>query len=302
MGVYLSAPETRKQTVAGEDARITYAATEMQGWRTSMEDAKLVELAVDRTTALAAVFDGHGGKDVSNYAARVFTRELRANRNFTTGNFPEALKETFLGIDELLRTPNVKVELARGSSDSNDGDYIINNSGCTAVVSLICGDTIYVANSGDSRCVLGVKGKALQMSFDHKPELPIETQRISRAGGYIVEGRVMGNLNLSRSLGDLTYKDNRDLAPENQMITADPDIRSATLTLDTDFMVLACDGVWDVLTCDQCVAFIYDRLKQNLPLTTIVEQLLDRCLASDVTTSGGLGCDNMTCVLLRFKH
>jgi len=302
MGVYLSTPDTRKHTVSGEDTRVAYAATEMQGWRTGMEDAKLVELAVDRNTALVAVFDGHGGKDVSNYAARVFTRELRASQHFAVGNFPEALKATFLGIDDLLRTPTVKAELARSSSDSNDGDTIINNSGCTAIVSVICRDTIYVANAGDSRCVLGVGGKAVQMSFDHKPDLPVETQRITRAGGYIVEGRVVGNLNLSRSLGDLTYKDNRDLSPENQMITADPDIRSATLTHDTDFMILACDGVWDVLTCDQCVAFIYDRLKRNQPLTTIVEQLLDRCLATDVTSSGGLGCDNMTCVLLRFKH
>ena len=301
MGVYLSAPDTKKQTVTGEDARYAYAASEMQGWRTTMEDAKLVELNVDRSTACLGVFDGHGGKDVSTFSAKVFCRELTANPHFVTGNFPEALTSTFLKIDELLRLPAVKSELARGSSDSGDGDYIVCNSGCTAVTALIHNNEIFVSNAGDSRCVLGVGGHSVQMSFDHKPDNPIESQRISRAGGYVVEGRVMGNLNLSRSLGDLTYKDNRDLPPQDQMITAYPDIKSATITGDTDFIVLACDGVWDVMTCEQCVQFIYERLA-NVPMGQIVEQLLDHCLAKDVSTSGGLGCDNMTCVVLRFKH
>ena len=302
MGVYLSAPETNKHTVAGENSKVIYAASEMQGWRTTMEDAKLVELDMGRVDVLAAVFDGHGGKDISAFAAKTFSQELRTNSHYSVGNFSEALKGTFLRIDQLLRTPQVKSELARTSTDSNDGDYIIKNSGCTAVVSLVTGDTIYVANAGDSRCVLGVNGKAVQMSFDHKPDLPTELQRITRAGGAVVEGRVLGNLNLSRSLGDLTYKENHDLPPEYQMITADPDLRSATLTPETDFMVLACDGVWDVLTCEQCVTFIYDRLRLKTPLRVLVEQLLDRCLASDVSSSGGLGCDNMTCVLVCFKH
>ena len=266
-----------------------------------MEDAKLIELSLDQSTAVVGVFDGHGGKDISNYAVRVLSRELLANPQFATGNYPEALAATFLRVDELLRTPAVKAELARGSSDSGDGDYIITNSGCTAVVGLIHNNEIYVANSGDSRCVLAVGGRAVQMSFDHKPDNPIESQRISRAGGYIVEGRVMGNLNLSRSLGDLAYKENRDLPPQDQMITAYPDVKSATLTRDTDFMVLACDGIWDVMTCEQCVAFVYERIPR-MPLGQIVEELLDNCLAKDVSTSGGLGCDNMTCVLLRFKH
>lgn len=266
-----------------------------------MEDAKLIDLTLAKSAICVGVFDGHGGKDISNFAARVFSRELTACSHFATGSYPEALAATFLRIDELLRTPQVKSELARGSSDSTDGDYIIANSGCTAVVSLIKDNDIYVANAGDSRCVMGVGGRAVQMSFDHKPNNPPESERISRAGGYIAEGRVMGNLNLSRSLGDLAYKENRDLEPQDQMITAYPDVKHAMMSRDTDFMILACDGVWDVMTCDQCVAFIYERLPK-MQLREIVEQILDHCLAKDVTSSGGIGCDNMTCVLLRFKH
>ena len=63
-----------------------------------------------------------------------------------------------------------------------------------------------VANAGDSRSVLCRSGKAIQLSEDHKPENPIELQRITKAGGKIINGRVNGGLNLSRSFGDFSYK------------------------------------------------------------------------------------------------
>ena len=65
---------------------------------------------------------------------------------------------------------------------------------------------MFVANAGDSRCVMGRSGKAIALSFDHKPENDEERERIEKAGSVITEGRVDGNLNLSRSLGDLKYK------------------------------------------------------------------------------------------------
>lgn len=63
------------------------------------------------------------------------------------------------------------------------------------------------------------------MSFDHKPAHEIEMQRITTAGGFVNQfGRVNGNLNLSRSIGDLKYKQVTHLPPAAQMITAEPDI------------------------------------------------------------------------------
>ena len=73
---------------------------------------------------------------------------------------------------------------------------------------------VHVANAGDSRCVLARSGKAVALSFDHKPDNETEKRRIEKAGSTITEGRVDGNLNLSRSLGDLKYKTNKDLKPE----------------------------------------------------------------------------------------
>lgn len=81
------------------------------------------------------------------------------------------------------------------------------DSGCTAVIALIVGKDLYVANAGDSRCVVCRNGKAIEMSLDHKPEDEEETKRIEKAGGKItLDGRVNGGLNLSRAIGDHTYK------------------------------------------------------------------------------------------------
>jgi serine/threonine protein phosphatase PrpC len=76
------------------------------------------------------------------------------------------------------------------------------DSGTTAVVALIRGKQLIVANAGDSRCVVSEAGKALDMSYDHKPEDEVELARIKNAGGKVtMDGRVNGGLNLSRAIG-----------------------------------------------------------------------------------------------------
>jgi serine/threonine protein phosphatase PrpC len=85
-------------------------------------------------------------------------------------------------------------------------------AGCTANVVLIHKNTIYCANAGDSRCVLSQEGVLIGLSEDHKPENEIELERIKKAGGEVTAGgRINGNLNLSRALGDFDYKNNKDL-------------------------------------------------------------------------------------------
>ena len=117
------------------------------------------------------------------------------------------------------------------------------HAGCTAVCAVIVGTTLTVANAGDSRVVLCRKqGYTEAMSFDHKPMSDIEMKRITEAGGFVNQfGRVNGNLNLSRSIGDLKYKQVPNITPAKQMITAEPDIKSVTLNDEDEFVILACD-------------------------------------------------------------
>jgi serine/threonine protein phosphatase PrpC len=124
---------------------------------------------------------------------------------------------------------------------------MLESKGCTANVVMIreAGNTIYCANAGDSRCVMGKKGKAVNLSMDHKPELAKEKARITRAGSSVVEGRVDGNLNLSRSIGDLKYKKAKHLKVSEHPITCVPDVKKFKITKDCDFLVIACDGIWE---------------------------------------------------------
>lgn len=180
------------------------------------------------------------------------------------------------------------------------------DSGTTAVVALIRGKQLIVANAGDSRCVVSERGKAVDMSYDHKPEDEVELARIKNAGGKVtMDGRVNGGLNLSRAIGDHFYKRNKALPPEEQMISAMPDVKVLTLNGDHDFMVIACDGIWNVLSSQEVVDFISERIKPDQngkvrALSSIVEELLDHCLAPD-TSGDGTGCDNMTCIIITLR-
>ena len=113
------------------------------------------------------------------------------------------------------------------------------------------------------------------------------------------DGRVEGNLNLSRAIGDLLYKRNMEVSPSEQMITALPDIKSIDLSPENDFMVLACDGIWNVMTSQEVIDFVRVRLQANMPLGRICEEVCEECLAPD-TNGDGAGCDNMTMMVVRF--
>merc|ERR1712241_990945 len=109
-----------------------------------------------------------------------------------------------------------------------------NDSGCTAVVALLAGTKLYVANAGDSRCVVCRNGVAVEMSFDHKPEDEVELKRIRKAGGKVTpDGRVNGGLNLSRAIGDHAYKTNKNLPLSEQMISPVPDVKRLTINPET---------------------------------------------------------------------
>jgi hypothetical protein len=79
-------------------------------------------------------------------------------------------------------------------------------AGCTAVVAVVHGTKLYVANAGDSRCVLCRGKETVSLTQDHKPTNPDEERRIKAAGGFVSDGRINGGLNLSRAIGDMNYK------------------------------------------------------------------------------------------------
>ncbi|SOV15980.1 protein phosphatase PPM2 [Plasmodium sp. gorilla clade G2] len=146
---------------------------------------------------------------------------------------------------------------------SNDyEDNIAYSCGSTALVAVILKGYLIVANAGDSRAIVCFNGNSLGMSTDHKPHLQTEEARIKKAGGYIANGRVDGNLNLTRAIGDLHYKRDPFLPQKDQKISAFPEITCVTLTPEDEFLFLACDGIWDCKDGQDVVGFVKTRLEK----------------------------------------
>lgn len=198
---------------------------------------------------------------------------------------------------------------SHGGQPVKSGKCAADTVGCTAVCVLLSQTEVICANAGDSRAILCRVGRPVELSHDHKPNDIEERRRIEAAGGRIEEVsaatrihyRVNGNLNLSRAIGDMEYKRAHQLEPESQMICSTPDIVVETLTDDDKFIVLACDGVWDVKTNAEVCDFVGDRLGRGERLLDTMEALLDDCISADLKETKGLGGDNMTCVVVHLQ-
>mmetsp|Transcript_61903 Transcript_61903/g.134130 ORF Transcript_61903/g.134130 Transcript_61903/m.134130 type:complete len:268 (-) Transcript_61903:7-810(-) len=237
---------------------LEWASSCMQGWRDSMEDAHFAVRSLGsgggwETTAAFGVMDGHGGSQVAKFCEHHLPYEISLG---PSQDVCAALTSAFHQTDENLRRSWYVDAVAQG---------------CTAVVCCVRSDAIFVANAGDSRAVLCRAGRPVALSEDHKPGLASERARISKAGGFVADidhghmtiSRVNGDLSLSRAIGDLRYKQRPDLSPEDQVISATPDVRTFWRQPNDEFMVLACDGIWDVLSNADVVRFVRARLRSE---------------------------------------
>lgn len=253
-----------------------------------MEDAHthILTLADDKKASFFAVYDGHGGSKVALHVSRNLHRIILRRPEYKEGRYEDAIIAGYLECDQKMRNEeSLKDEM----------------SGSTAVTALMRGSDLYVGNVGDSRCIACIAGVADPLSTDHKPSDPLEKARIQNAGGFVELNRVNGNLALSRAVGDFSFKQNANLSPEDQIVSGCPDVVSRTVSEDWEFILLACDGIWDVLSNQEVADFVVRRIANGLEPETICEELMTRCLATD-NNMGGLGCDNMTVVLVCFLH
>ena len=162
-------------------------------------------------------------------------------------------------------------------------------SGSTAVAVLLTPSHIICANAGDSRSILVRSGVVFPMSFDHKPTTPCEHGRIVNAMGRVHLKRVDGDLAVSRGLGDFRFKDNSDLKVEHQKVSSCPDIIVNPRNEASDeFIVIACDGIWDVVSNEDCARTVQELLDEGeTNIGLLCEEVLDICLEKDSR-------DNMT--------
>merc|ERR1712137_408068 len=201
------------------------------------------------------VYDGHGGKQAAEFV-RDHLHVVLAEKLTSCSDKREALKEAFLTTDEKI------------------GEAEIKFSGTTVVCSLIQVEDgvkrIYTANAGDARAVLARGGKGVRLSFDHKANDPDEIARIQAAGGFVVMNRVNGILAVARALGDISMKD---------YVSGEPHTKCTEVTGEDTHLILACDGVWDVIEDDKAVEIIL----QHESCTKAATELLRASLTAGST-------------------
>lgn len=209
---------------------IDYGISDEIGWRPAMEDEHAIYEDNGRFFFSAEIYDGHGGRRPAQIAAEMLT--------------PSFLHEWAIQIGKPLRERKGEADMLRDAYLAVD-KYLVEKgmrAGTCAVQLYLIGERFLAANAGDSRTVIGTDEGAVMLTRDHKPDVPGERLRIEALGGNVVifgVPRVEGVLAISRALGDSCLK---------PYVSAEPRITEGILGRDNDFAVLACDGVWDVLT------------------------------------------------------
>ena len=438
----LAEPITKKIFKNYEDEDIRVGICLMQGWRKTMEDTTLTMPNFDgKGNSLFGIFDGHGGSIISQFVGCNIENILKNSEYYEKANYEQALIDSFISLDELLKNKEVdtflkKIETHQKSNNDNFGekpysiinkellrdnikndpyaDYLFfcyssldnetnlkyqlpnmekyikkntliennniddnnknniilenndgssfsfkkmtsnntdgnniqiknfndldininritksedtieknktktsdnndilplkekplnlisNDIGTTANVLLLKKNYFYIANAGDSLSVMYKKKKAIKLNKEHKTTSDKEYNRIKKNGGKLINYRINGKLNITRAIGDLSYKNRNNGFIYEQDVIAIPEVNKYSLE-DVDFIVMGSDGFWDYgddikTICDN----IYNELKKDpeRDLCNLIGNIFDKALAK--ANNYLRGTDNMSCIIIQF--
>jgi protein phosphatase 1L len=236
-------------------------------YRQSMEDigVMLPDFIPEKKYSLFGIFDGHGGNDVVKYIKNRLPEIIKANitKNDNYDSIENNLTSSFHKIDEELKF------------------YDSEHTGSTATILLFQDNIVYCANVGDSTAFIIYDNFIKKISIDHKCTDPKEEERILLSGGKITKNRVMGQLVLSRCLGDLYCK--------KYGVSNIPDISVNKLEGNVKYVVVASDGVWDVVKENELLQLSKNRKNAEGFCKDLVK------LAIDKDTK-----DNVSCIVISF--
>jgi serine/threonine protein phosphatase PrpC len=237
-----------------------------QGHRPYQEDRVLNEW-ITNDIFVSCVFDGHGGDAVAEFCKQNMGKLIKQQiHDGVTHDMPQLIRNVVKTMDSLI--------------EYSQKPHI----GSTLVMCIITPSKVYFANAGDSLAIIKTKANRLMdMSIDHKVDNPHETNRIRNSGGVILYdtgmGRVDGNLNLARSLGDFYLK---------KWVISTPFIRSVNRAA-ISYIFLASDGIWDVFTKETIDTFLKNGYKEGM-----LEKLIQLAINNGST-------DNCTCTFIEMQ-
>ncbi|XP_009631008.1 putative protein phosphatase 2C 22 [Nicotiana tabacum] len=227
--------------------------------------------------AFYGVFDGHGGKHAADFACYHLPRFIAEDEDFPRQ------------IDRAISSAFLQTDTAFAEACTLDADLA---SGTTALAALVIGSSLVVANAGDCRAVLCRRAKAIEMSRDHKPVCLREKERIEASGGYVDDGYLNGQLNVARALGDWHLEGLKSI--DGGPLSGEPELMSTRLTEEDEFLIIGCDGIWDVFMSQNAVDFARRRLQEHNDPVMCSKDIVDEALKRK---SG----DNLSVVVVCFK-
>lgn len=234
--------------------------------------------------AFYAVLDGHGGPEAAAYV-----KKNAMNFFFKDADWPQVSEIDSVSLEALEnahRKAFLQADLALADEQS------VNSScGTTALTALVFGNHLMVANAGDCRAVLCRKGVAVEMSQDHRPSYLPERKRVEALGGYIDDGYLNGYLSVTRALGDWDMK--LPFGSSSPLI-AEPEIKQVLLTEDDEFMIIGCDGIWDVMSSQFAVSFVRRGLRRHDDPQRCARELVMEALRLNTS-------DNLTVIVVCFS-
>ncbi|CAN0888721.1 Probable protein phosphatase 2C 49 [Linum grandiflorum] len=241
-----------------------------------------------RPSAFYGVFDGHGGPDAAAYIRKNVMRFF-----FEDVKFPQTSEVDPIFLEEAensLREAFLLADLALADDAS-----VSSSSGTTAIAAFVFERLLLVANAGDCRAVLCRKGEAIDMSQDHRPIYPSERRRVEQLGGYIDDGYLNGVLSVSRALGDWDMKKlPRTSSPPSPLIS-EPEFRRLSLTEEDEFLIIGCDGIWDVMSSQHAVSLVRRGLRRHDDPEQCARDLVMEALRRNTF-------DNLTVIVVCFSE
>ncbi|KAI3995610.1 hypothetical protein MKX01_023355 [Papaver californicum] len=222
------------------------------GRRESMEDTHFLmpSMCKEKDVHLFGIFDGHRGAAAAEFSVQALPRFLQTLGSTLSPS--DALSEAFVKTDIAFRDELIVQRNLKGITKKNW------HPGCCANAALIVENKLFVANAGDCRTILCRAGTSFPLTKDHTASCVEERERVIRAGGQVkwqVDNWRVGTaaLQVTRSIGD------DDLKPA---VTAEPEITETTLTSEDEFLVMASDGLWDVVNSEDVISIIRDTVKE----------------------------------------
>lgn len=237
-------------------------------------------------SAFYGVFDGHGGSEAAAYLRRYAMRLF-----FEDADFPSLAAAACKGDDCFLERveESIRRSFLQADFELADDETVSTSCGTTALTAMVFGRHLLVANAGDCRAVLCRKGEAVDMSEDHRPSHAAERLRIEKAGGYVDDGYLNGALSVTRALGDWDMK-----LPKGSTspLIAEPEFRRARLNDDDEFLILGCDGIWDVMSSQQAVCEVRRGLRRHGDPARCARELVKEAMRLHAV-------DNLTVIVVR---